>query len=256
MTQKEKGTSPDQAAPQAFNDQHSTPFVFAPHGLACYVCNGEAHPGSTIVEVAHLGFELGIAVAVCPACTARAIAEDGSTDALIADIHAAYAPIREQKETVGLRGPQHFTGGGSNGSSREPLPDAPPTLAEVGIELQPRTARNEGRRHPAFGAALSADPPPADEHLRVLVGWEHADAVPDPKLIVRPADNPARLRFDVAAGRTVRIYHPHTADPNRLFSLAQSLIDYGATEVELVIHPPRPEAHSTELLRIVPKGGA
>lgn len=42
--------------------------------------------------------------------------------------------IRAQKETVGLRGPQHSTGGGSKGSKREPLPDAPPTLAEAGID--------------------------------------------------------------------------------------------------------------------------
>ena len=32
------------------------------------------------------------------------------------------------------RGPEHFTGGGSNGSKREPLPNAPPTLADLGIE--------------------------------------------------------------------------------------------------------------------------
>lgn len=30
-------------------------------------------------------------------------------------------------------GPQHSTGGGSKGSVREPLPDAPPTLADIGI---------------------------------------------------------------------------------------------------------------------------
>lgn len=42
--------------------------------------------------------------------------------------------IRAQKETVGLRGPQHSRGGGSIGSKREPLPDAPPTLAEANID--------------------------------------------------------------------------------------------------------------------------
>jgi hypothetical protein len=31
------------------------------------------------------------------------------------------------------RGPEHSRGGGSKGSQREPLPDAPPTLAEIGI---------------------------------------------------------------------------------------------------------------------------
>jgi hypothetical protein len=42
--------------------------------------------------------------------------------------------IRSQKETVGLRGPQHSKGGGSKGSKREPLPEAPPTLAAAGID--------------------------------------------------------------------------------------------------------------------------
>src|SRR5687767_13260224 len=42
--------------------------------------------------------------------------------------------IKQQKETVGLRGPRHSKGGGSKGSRRELLPDAPPTLAEAGID--------------------------------------------------------------------------------------------------------------------------
>ncbi len=42
--------------------------------------------------------------------------------------------LRVQKETGGLRGPQHSTGGGSKGSKREPLPSAPPTLSSVGID--------------------------------------------------------------------------------------------------------------------------
>ena len=41
---------------------------------------------------------------------------------------------RAQKETVGLRGPQHSRGGGSGGFEREPLPDAPPTPADAGID--------------------------------------------------------------------------------------------------------------------------
>lgn len=31
------------------------------------------------------------------------------------------------------RGPEHSRGGGTNGSKREPLPDAPPSLADAGI---------------------------------------------------------------------------------------------------------------------------
>jgi hypothetical protein len=42
--------------------------------------------------------------------------------------------ITAQKATVGLRGPEHSRGGGSKGSKREPLLDAPPTLAEAGID--------------------------------------------------------------------------------------------------------------------------
>src|SRR4051812_16242874 len=42
--------------------------------------------------------------------------------------------IIAQKTTVGLRGPEHSKGGGSKGSKREPPPEAPPTLAEVGID--------------------------------------------------------------------------------------------------------------------------
>ena len=127
---------------------------------------------------------------------------------------------------------------------------APPT------ELQRQPARNAGRKHPPYGAALAADPPPADEALHVLMGWDYADKLPDPKLIVRDEDNPARLRFDVADGRAVRVVHRHDADPDRLLKLAQALIDYGAREVEMVIHPPRPGSYGTELLRIVPKVGA
>jgi len=47
--------------------------------------------------------------------------------------------IIAQKETVGLRGPQHSIGG-SKGSKREPLLDAPPTLAEAGIDKSLRAA--------------------------------------------------------------------------------------------------------------------
>lgn len=206
--------------------------ILASRVMECFICKADAAPEqSTLVEVSMLAPDFKLAVAVCPACTARAIAEDGSTDALIADIRETY--------------PRFAT-----------LTKPAPKPTSTQIELQPRTARNAGRRHPAYGAAITADPPPADEPLRVLMGWEHADTVPDPKLIVRPADNPAHLRFDVAAKRIVRVFHPDSEDPNRLYALAQSLIDYGAAVVELVIHPPRPEAHSTELLRIVPKGGA
>lgn len=206
--------------------------IIAPRVMTCMVCAGDTDSEqATLLEVTRFGPGLGLAVAICPRCTARAVAEDGDTNALFADVRESY-PQLATLATVGVE------------------PEIRP------VELQPRKPRNAGRKHPAYGAALAADPPPADEPLRVLVGWQHADAVPDPKLIVRDGDNPGRLRFDVAAGRCVRVFHRHDADPNRLFGLAQCLIDYGAREVQLVIHPPRPEAHGTEMLRIVPTEAA
>lgn len=199
-------------------------------GLECLLCKGPAPLAeSTLVEVSPLASGLAVAVGVCPSCTARAVSEDGSVDSLVSDIREMYA-------------------GGVTFAQREkrPLPGH--------IALARRPVSNAGRKHPPYAAALAADPPPADEALRVVMGWAHAKAIPDPKLIVRDEDNPARLRFDAANGRTVRVLHPHDADPERLLKLAQALIDYGACDVEMVIYPARPGSNGTELLRIVPKG--
>ena len=55
------------------------------------------------------------------------------------------------KETE-KRGPQHSVGGGSKGSKREPLPTAPPTLADQGIDkkLSSRFGRGEGNNAVLF----------------------------------------------------------------------------------------------------------
>jgi hypothetical protein len=41
--------------------------------------------------------------------------------------------LGEMLRLMPKRGPEHSVGGGSSGSKREPLPDAPPTLADIGI---------------------------------------------------------------------------------------------------------------------------
>ena len=52
-----------------------TAYAFAPAGLECFICKDDAPTdGSTMVEVSMLAHELGIAVAVCPVCTTRALA--------------------------------------------------------------------------------------------------------------------------------------------------------------------------------------
>lgn len=230
--EKERAQSPDQAAPQAINtaDGSTSPvYAIAPAPLECFVCKSDVDPEhDVLVEVAPLGPGLSVAVGVCQSCTARAVSEDGSVDSLVSDIREMYA-------------------GGVAFAPR----DEHPLPGEIALDRRP--VSNAGRKHPPYGAALAADPMPADAVLRVVTGWTHAKAIPDPKLIVRDEDNPARLRFDAANGRTVRVLHPHDANPERLLKLAQALIDYGARGVEMVIHPERPGASGTELLRIVPK---
>ena len=54
-------------------------------------------------------------------------------------------------KTAEKRGPEHSKGGGSKGSSREPLPDAPPTLADLGLT-----------KKGAAGGVLEHHPRPAD----------------------------------------------------------------------------------------------
>lgn len=122
-------------------------------------------------------------------------------------------------------------------------------LRRCGIGAHPR-------RHPAYGKSLAENPPPADEPLNIALGWPSAKNLPAPLLVVQPEDNPARLRFDVADGRRVRVAHPSNADPDRLLKLAQALIDHGATCVNLMVHPPRPGATERERLRVLVESDA
>lgn len=131
--------------------------------------------------------------------------------------------------------------------ARDEAAQAPPasvTLPRHGIGSHPR-------RHPAYGKSLTETPPPSDEPLTVAIGWQNAKTLPAPLLVVQPEDNPVRLRFDVAAGRRVRVAHPADADPDRLLRLAQALIDYGALYVDLIEHPPRPGAAKRDRLRVL-----
>ena len=131
--------------------------------------------------------------------------------------------------------------------ARDEAAQAPPasvTLPRHGIGSHPR-------RHPAYGKSLTETPPPSDEPLTVAIGWQHAKTLPAPLLVVQPEDNPVRLRFDVAAGRRVRVAHPADADPDHLLKLAQALVDYGALFVDLIEHPIRPGAAKRDRLRVL-----
>ena len=136
---------------------------------------------------------LGIAVAICPACTARAIDRDGSADTLIAEIRDQYS--------AGVTFAR---------------PSEVPATASPSITLRRRGIGAHPRRHPDYGKSLAENPPPADEPLNIALGWPNAKNLPAPLLVVQPEDNPARLRFDVADGRRVRVAHPSNADPDRL----------------------------------------
>lgn len=123
------------------------------------------------------------------------------------------------------------------------------------ITLPRRPIGNHPRRYPANGRALAEDPPALDQALIVAIGWPVGETLPAPKIIVQPEDDPARLRFDVAARRRVYVAHNAAANPEHLLKLAQTLIDYGALCVDLIVHPPRPGA-GRERLRVVPEAGA
>lgn len=122
--------------------------------------------------------------------------------------------------------------------------------AETSMTLPRRPLGSHVRRHPGHGKALAEDPPPLDQALTVAIGWPAAKALPAPLVVIQPEDNPARLRFDVAAGRRVRVAHAAATDPDFLLKLAQALIDYGALCVDLIVHPPRPGA-ARERLRVL-----
>ena len=64
----------------------------------------------------------------------------------------------------------HRKGGGSKGSKREPLPDAPPTLASVGITKKENSRSQELAAVPEaeFEAALVVEPGKELNHNRVV----------------------------------------------------------------------------------------
>jgi hypothetical protein len=61
------------------------------------------------------------------------------------------ARLGELLKRLEKRGPQHSRRGGSKGSQREPLPAAPPTLAELGV-----SKRVSMQAHPPGAAAADA----------------------------------------------------------------------------------------------------
>lgn len=123
--------------------------------------------------------------------------------------------------------------------------------AQKTLTLSRRGIGSHVRRHPAYGKKLADSPPLPDDPLNVAIGWTLAKILPEPLLVVLPEDNPGKLRFDVAAGRRVRVAHPADADPDQLVKLAQALIDYGALWVDLIVHPPRPGETRGERLRVL-----
>lgn len=231
MTKKERAQSPDQAAPQTFDtaDSTTTFALLPPSGMVCAVCGTDTDAAdiTAVVETYHRsGSGIGIAVGVCRSCCREHAPTQQALDTLIARIRA-------------------------DDSITPRIATTPPAGYE--ITLPPRKRGNLARRHPAYGARLAADPPPADHRLTVAVGWEHAKQLPVPLIVVQPDDNPTRLRFDVAAGRPVRVTHPASSDPDWLLKLAQALIDEGAVCVDLTVHPSRTGTTAMETLRIRPE---
>lgn len=227
------------------NNKHGTPLeegaaknpaddqtrVLMPNGgLLCTICSADIVEADIVSGRAEMlpvvaAGPFTIAVGICHSCIARAVELDGSTDQLVADIQASY--------------PQALPAGVLN--RLKAAATAPPARQQQGAQqlaLRRRAIGTKARRHPAFGAKLVENPPSAGETLHVLVGWQAAKLVPEPKVVVRDDDKAGSLRFDAAAGRRCRLIHPADVDPERLLHLAQELIDFGALEVEAVIYPP------------------
>lgn len=202
--------------------------VLPSEGLKCIVCSHVLdHHLAQIVVTDHLVGTVGCGVAVCPVCIDSALRRDHTTDRLFAAIRL--------------------------GRIEEYRPNTPAPRPRKKLTLRRRAVNNARRRHPAYHRALLENPPPADEGLQIALDWKTAMLLPEPRLVVRPEDNIARLRFDVAKGRRVRVVHSNADAPDRLMRIAQALIDYGANQVELYLHPIAPGSGGSQILSFYPE---
>ena len=115
----------------------------------------------------------------------------------------ALARLGELLKELDKRGSQHFTGGGSKGSKREPLLDAPPTLDELGLtkklssvaqqlaDLPPSTREAIAQRETTIGEALR-------EQKKVDI--QKTVSLPDAKYRVIYADPPWSYNDKADAG--------------------------------------------------------
>lgn len=204
--------------------QHPTSYVYAPPVMPCIVCDADTDPRqAAVVEVTRSG-DLAVAVVICPACARRAVEQDGDLDALIADIRESYAHRPDPLA-------------GARPARPAPAPAPAPTGPRT-IYLPRRPVRTSGLRHPPHGRQLTDHPPEPDAVIQIAVDSRPAyDIMPEPKLAVWPEHQPDRMRYDVVAGRRVRVAHPATIRPARLQALVQALIDHGASLIELVDYP-------------------
>lgn len=207
MPRKEKGASPYRAAPQQHQNlsYRSTSRLIAqkpPGGVQCVICNAPVDvtrtTGALFHRVESVAPGAWLAVAVCPACRAT---------------YAGYLPLL-------------FAAVSSH-----------PRTTVVKLKRGKIRRTRGAKRLPPYARAIADNPPLPETVLYAVLDWGAWQAAPRPAFVLPAEQAPAAWDLRFVAGRRVRVLHGHQADPDRLFQIAQALVDAGAASVEMRIHP-------------------
>lgn len=222
MDAQEKGAYPKQAAPkyqEHRNHTRSRLVAFLPAGgVQCAVCGvlvSLKDPGVLTHQVAPIGRGMWFALSVCRSC--RTVHGD--------KIPALFALISNQPEASVIR------------------------------LKRARARRAHGpQRLPPYAKPIETNPPAKDQALFAVLDWFERENAPSPCFVL-PADQAApSWNLCFTSGYHVRVLHGTDTDPDRLFQIAQALIDAGAIGVELRIHPaPKGERLRNFAIRIQPE---
>jgi hypothetical protein len=105
----------------------------------------------------------------------------------------ALARLGELLRDLEKRGPEHSRGGGSKGSKREPLPNAPPTLADLGVSKKVASVAQQLAALPSATREAIAQRETTIAKVRretKAVELRRAASLPDAKYRVLYADPP------------------------------------------------------------------
>ena len=215
-----KGASPLKAAPQHKPKQHiSTPrfgVIQPKQGITCLICDVPIDLRNDQDYLTHKIAEIRQGVWTCVAVCGRC--------------HKTH------------QGDLPLLFGMISGDTRTEPPETSV------LRLKRSKARKTPRqRLPPYAAEILADPPDQDTVLHAVLDWASWRKAPKP-CIVLPSDRAVSdFDLDFTNGYRVRVLHGATGDPERLFAIAQALVDWGAIAVELREYPAPPNAPLREI---------